>query len=86
MTDERRWLDRLCEGATRALARRTSRRSFLTRLGTALAGLVPVRPRALLWVDALTVAGATAALAAVYASLERVIAYAPGLSRVRGDA
>ena len=52
----------------------------------ALAGLVPVRPRALLWVDALTVAGATAALAAVYASLERVIAYAPGLSRVRGDA
>src|SRR5438552_2061097 len=38
MTDERRWLDRLCEGATRALARRTSRRSFLTRLGTALAG------------------------------------------------
>src|SRR5207249_3457799 len=38
MTDERRWLDRLCEGVTRALARRTSRRSFLTRLGTALAG------------------------------------------------
>src|SRR5207302_1618400 len=38
MTDERRWLDRLCERATRALARRTSRRSFLTRLGTALAG------------------------------------------------
>src|SRR5438093_583917 len=38
MTDERRWFDRLCEGATRALARRTSRRSFLTRLGTALAG------------------------------------------------
>ncbi len=52
----------------------------------ALAGLVPVRPRALLWVDGLTVAGATWALAAVYASLERVIAYAPGLSRVRGDA
>src|SRR6266571_5318868 len=38
MTDERSWLDRLCERATRALARRTSRRSFLTRLGTALAG------------------------------------------------
>src|SRR3989454_1007782 len=38
MTDERRWLDRLCEGATRALARRTPRRSFLTRLGATLAG------------------------------------------------
>jgi hypothetical protein len=52
----------------------------------ALAGLLPVRPRALLWVDALTVAGATAALAAFYASLDRVIAYAPGLARLRGDA
>ena len=58
MTDERRWLDRLCERATRAL----------------------------LWVDALTVAGATAALAAFYASLDRMIAFAPGLARLRGDA
>src|SRR5439155_542925 len=48
MTDERRWLDRLCERATRALARRTSRRSFLTRLGTALAGTaaLPLLPMA----------------------------------------
>src|SRR5438132_646514 len=52
----------------------------------ALAGLLPVRPRTLLWVDALTVAGATAALAAFYASLERVLAYAPALARLRGDA
>src|SRR5439155_1412646 len=43
----------------------------------ALAGLAPVHPRALLRVDAVTVAGATAALAACYASLDRVIAYAP---------
>src|SRR5437870_248556 len=52
----------------------------------ALAGLVPVRPRALLWVDALTVAGATAALAAFYAALDRMIVFAPSLARLRGDA
>ena len=52
----------------------------------ALAGLVPVRPRALLWVDGLTVAGATAALAAFYAALDRMIVFAPGLARLRGDA
>src|SRR5436309_12419152 len=52
----------------------------------ALAGLFPVHPRALLWVDALTVAGATAALAALYAALDRMIVFAPGLARLRGDA
>ena len=52
----------------------------------ALAGLVPVHPRALLWVDGLTVAGATAALAAFYAALDRMIVFAPGLARLRGDA
>jgi len=52
----------------------------------ALAGLVPVHPRALLWVDGLTVAGATAALAAFYARLDRMIVFAPGLARLRGDA
>ncbi len=52
----------------------------------ALAGLVPVHPRALLWVDGLTVAGATAALAAFYAALDRMIVFAPGLARLRGAA
>ena len=52
----------------------------------ALAGLVPVHPRGLLWVDGLTVAGATAALAAFYAALDRMIVFAPGLARLRGDA
>ena len=39
-------LDRLVEGVTRQLARRTSRRSFFTRLGTALVGVagIPVLP------------------------------------------
>src|SRR5207253_528566 len=50
----------------------------------ALAGLVPVHQRALLWVDGLTVAGATAALAAFYAALDRVIVFAPGLARLQG--
>jgi methylamine dehydrogenase light chain len=34
----RTWLDRLVERGTRGVARRTSRRSFLTRLGTLLVG------------------------------------------------
>jgi methylamine dehydrogenase light chain len=38
VSDERRWIDRLVERTTRQLARRTSRRSFLTRVGTALVG------------------------------------------------
>jgi methylamine dehydrogenase light chain len=34
----RRWLDRLVERSARGLARRTSRRNFLARLGTVLVG------------------------------------------------
>ena len=38
MTSDRSWLDRITERSARQLARRTSRRSFLTRLGGALVG------------------------------------------------
>jgi methylamine dehydrogenase light chain len=38
VTDDRTWLDRLVERGARGLARRTSRRSLLARLGTALVG------------------------------------------------
>jgi methylamine dehydrogenase light chain len=38
MTVDRWWADRLLERAARQLARRTSRRSFLARLGAALVG------------------------------------------------
>ena len=38
MTTNRPWIDRLVERSARQLARRTSRRSFLTRLGTILVG------------------------------------------------
>jgi hypothetical protein len=53
---------------------------------TTLAGFAPVRPRTLVWVDALTVAGGTAMLAALYASLDRLIAQAPVVARLRGGA
>jgi hypothetical protein len=49
----------------------------------ALAGLAPVRARTLVWVDALTVAGGAAALAALYAALDRMIAHAPAMARLR---
>ncbi len=38
MTNDRSWLDRIVERSTRQLARRTSRRSFLTRIGGMLVG------------------------------------------------
>ena len=37
-TNPQRWLDRLVERGARGIARRTSRRSFLTKLGTLLVG------------------------------------------------
>ena len=52
----------------------------------ALAGLLPVVPRPLVWVDALTVAAATATLAALYAAADRLLALAPDLAALRGDA
>jgi hypothetical protein len=52
--------------------------------GAALAALAPVRVRPLVWVDGLTVVGATAVLGALHASLERMLAHAPGLARLRG--
>jgi len=46
MTARRWWVDRLLERGARALARRTSRRSFLARLGGTLvgAGVLPLLP------------------------------------------
>lgn len=46
MNDDRHWLDRFVERATRGLAQRTSRRSLLARVGGALvgAGTLPLLP------------------------------------------
>ena len=45
-TRERSWIDRLGEGTARQLARRTSRRNVLARVGTALVGgaMIPLLP------------------------------------------
>jgi hypothetical protein len=53
---------------------------------TALVMLAPQQARTLLWVDVLTVAGATAVLAALYTSVDRLTALAPELARLRGEA
>lgn len=58
----------------------------LALAAAALAGLAPVAARQLVWVDALTVAGGTAVLAALWAALDRLLADAPALARVRGVA
>jgi hypothetical protein len=52
----------------------------------ALAGLLAQCPRTLTWLDAVTIAAATAFAAAIYTSLDRMIADAPALARVRGTA
>ena len=52
----------------------------------ALTSVAPVRPRPLVWVDVLTVLGATGTLAALYASADRLLAHAPALARLRGEA
>ena len=57
----------------------------LTLLAAALACLLPVRPRPLTWLDALTVPLAVAAIAALYAAIERLLATAPALAALRAE-
>ena len=52
----------------------------------ALAAVTPVHGRTLVWIDGLTIAGATAVLAALHASLDRLLAHAPAMARLRGEA
>lgn len=49
----------------------------------ALAALAPVRPRPLVWVDALTVSGAVLTLVALYLAADRLMAYGPAVARLR---
>ena len=50
---------------------------------SALAALLPVSPRPLAWIDALTVSGAVLTLAALYLATDRLMAHAPALARLR---
>jgi Methylamine utilisation protein MauE len=49
----------------------------------ALAGLAPIGPRTLLWIDGFTVVAATAAVAACWTAADRLLALAPGLAQLR---
>lgn len=51
---------------------------------TALAGLLPMESRVLLWVDAISVGATVAVLAALYAALDRLISNSRELTRL-GD-
>ena len=55
----------------------------LVLVAIALADLAPLSTRPLVWVDALTVVAATAALAACWMAADRLLATAPGLARLR---
>jgi len=57
-----------------------------TVAAAALTGLIPVGPRPFSWVDGITVAGATATLAALYASLRSHARARSARARLRGGA
>jgi hypothetical protein len=79
----RRDLDCGCGGPRRAISGKlVARNVALATL--ALAGLLPPSARPITWLDAITVAAVTAFAAATYATVDRMIADAPALARVRG--
>jgi hypothetical protein len=82
----RRDLDCGCMGPG---ARRSLSGGLLVRnalfIVAALLCLLPVTPRALTWLDALTVPLAVAALSALYAAAERLLATAPALAALRAE-
>jgi hypothetical protein len=69
-------------GSRRPIGGRLVARNVIVA-AVALAGLAPVRVRPALWLDGMTVAAATAALAALWAALDRLGAQAPALAALR---
>jgi len=82
----RREIDCGCAGPLR---RQTLGGWLVVRNGALLAAaigcLAPTAARPLLWMDVVTVAGAVAGLAALYGAIERIMASAPGLARLRAE-
>jgi Methylamine utilisation protein MauE len=80
----RRHIDCGCTGpaARRAISGRLVTRN-VALAGLALAALAPVAQRGLLWIDGVTIAAATVALAACWAAMDRLLALEPGLARLR---
>ena len=87
LTRGRRHIDCGCAGPTE---RRPLSGWLVARNGalvvTALAGLVPLGTRPFVWVDGITISGSFALLATVYATVDGLIANAPGFTRLRGAA
>ena len=79
----RRDLDCGCGGPRRTISGKlVARNTMLAAL--AVVGLLPPSPRPITWLDAITIVAATVFAAATYATLDRMIADAPALARVRG--
>lgn len=79
----RRDLDCGCGGPRRTISGMLVARNLLLA-AIAVAGLLPPSPRPVTWLDAITIAAVTAFAAAIYATVDRMIADAPALARVRG--
>jgi hypothetical protein len=79
----RRDLDCGCGGPRRTISGKlVARNTMLAAL--AVVGLLPPSPRPITWLDAITIVAATVFAAATYATVDRMIADAPALARVRG--
>ena len=80
----RRFIDCGCAGAAghQPLSGWLVARNLLLAV-LALAAMLPVQARPLVWVDAITVAAAVGAAALLYAAGNRLIANGPDLARLR---
>jgi uncharacterized membrane protein YphA (DoxX/SURF4 family) len=81
----RRHIDCGCAGpaARREIGGWLVARNALVAGAALAAGLLPVAPRSLVWLDACTILAATAMLAACWAATDHLVALAPGLARLR---
>ena len=79
----RRHLDCGCGGARRTISGKLVARN-VALAALAVGGLLPPSARSMTWPDVVTIAAVTAFAAAIYATVDRMIADGPALARVRG--